>query len=113
MCVCVCVKVGSEVSKHLADAGVEVKPYTALLADIKTLAATNTKLWTDPAKVMHPCLLHNPFPVSPPPPPPPPPPNQPFPYQYHGWRHHILPQIINVFGVFANLHTVIIHDQHP
>ena len=73
---CVCVKVGSEVSKHLADAGVEVKPYTALLADIKTLAAANTKLWTDPAKVMHPCLLHNPFPVSPPHPPPPPPPPQ-------------------------------------
>ena len=43
-------------SQHLADAGVEVKPYTALLADIKTLAAANTKLWTDPAKVMPPCL---------------------------------------------------------
>ena len=61
----VCVKVGAEVSKHLADAGVEVKPYTALLADIKTLAAANTKLWTDPAKVMHP------LPGRPPPPPPP------------------------------------------
>lgn len=47
----VCVKVGGEVSKHLADAGVKVKPYTALLEDIKTLAAANTKLWTDPAKV--------------------------------------------------------------
>ena len=44
---------GSDVSKHLADAGVEVKPYTGLLDDIKTLALAHTKMWVDPAKVLH------------------------------------------------------------
>ncbi len=38
-------------AKHLKDSGVEVKEYTALLDDIKTLAAAHTKLWADPSKV--------------------------------------------------------------
>ena len=51
-------QVGGDVRKHLADAGVEVKPYTALLDDIKTLALAHTKMWADPAKVLHPpCFL--------------------------------------------------------
>ena len=44
-------QVGSEVGTHLKGSGVEVKDYTALLADIKTLASSHTKLWADPAKV--------------------------------------------------------------
>ena len=47
----VTLQVGSEVGTHLKESGVEVKDYTALLADIKTLASSHTKLWADPAKV--------------------------------------------------------------
>ncbi len=35
----------------MEDAGVAVKPYAALLEDVRALAATGTKIWADPAKV--------------------------------------------------------------
>ena len=37
-------------AKHLQESGVQVKDYTALLDDIKTLAQAHTKLWADPTK---------------------------------------------------------------
>jgi hypothetical protein len=36
---------------HLAEAGVEVKEYGALLGDVRSMAAAGTKLWMDPARV--------------------------------------------------------------
>ena len=44
-------QVSDEAAAHLKEAGVTVKPYAAVAEDIKTLAASGTKLWMDPAKV--------------------------------------------------------------
>ena len=44
-------KVTPEAAAHLEEAGVAVKPYAALLRDVRALAATGTKIWADPAKV--------------------------------------------------------------
>ena len=42
-----------EIAAHLEEAGVAVKPYSAVAEDIKAIAAAGTKLWMDPAKVRH------------------------------------------------------------
>lgn len=44
-------QVTEEVAAHLKDGGVAVKPYEAMLDDVRTLASSGLKLWTDPAKV--------------------------------------------------------------
>ncbi|KAK9789963.1 hypothetical protein WJX73_006444 [Symbiochloris irregularis] len=44
-------KVTPEVQAHLEEAGVEIKPYDALLSDVKSLAAAGKRIWTDPDKV--------------------------------------------------------------
>ncbi len=47
----VVLQVTAEAAAHLEEAGVTVKPYNALLADVRSLAAAGTKIWADPAKV--------------------------------------------------------------
>lgn len=44
-------KVGPEVAAHLAEAGVEVKPYEEAFTAVRTLAAQGIKIWMDPGKV--------------------------------------------------------------
>lgn len=44
-------QVTPEVQAHLEEAGVEIKPYDALLPDVKGLAASGKRIWTDPDKV--------------------------------------------------------------
>lgn len=46
-------KVGPPAAAALAEAGVEVKAYEQLLADVKTLASSGVKLWMDPARVSY------------------------------------------------------------
>lgn len=41
----------AEAAAHLEEAGVAVKPYAALLGDVRALAAAGTRIWADPAKV--------------------------------------------------------------
>ena len=45
------VQVTDEVAAHLKDGGVTVKPYDAMLDDVRQLASSGQKLWADPAKV--------------------------------------------------------------
>ena len=45
------VQVTPDVQAHLDDAGVEIKQYDALLPDVKGLAASGKRVWTDPDKV--------------------------------------------------------------
>lgn len=40
----------AEAAAHLEEAGVAVKPYAALLGDVRALAAGGTRIWADPAK---------------------------------------------------------------
>ena len=40
-----------EVAAHLKEGGVTVKPYDAMLDDVRQLASSGQKLWADPAKV--------------------------------------------------------------
>ena len=42
----------AEAAAHLEEAGVAVKPYAALLGDVRALAAAGTRIWADPAKVL-------------------------------------------------------------
>ena len=44
-------QVTDEVAAHLKDGGVTVKPYDAMLDDVRQLASSGQKLWADPAKV--------------------------------------------------------------
>ncbi len=44
-------QVSEEIAAHLKEAGVEVKAYSAVAEDIKTIAAGGVKLWMDSAKV--------------------------------------------------------------
>lgn len=44
-------KVTPEVAAHLREAGVSVKPYTALISDIKRLAEDGAKLWLDGSRL--------------------------------------------------------------
>ncbi|GFR40249.1 hypothetical protein Agub_g821 [Astrephomene gubernaculifera] len=46
-------KVGQQVAEHLAEAGVQVKPYEAMLSDVAALAAAGGRLWLDPARVSY------------------------------------------------------------
>lgn len=46
-------QVSGDIAEHLKEAGVTVKPYSAVAEDIKAIAAAGIKLWMDPAKVMH------------------------------------------------------------
>ncbi|PSC69930.1 putative Xaa-Pro aminopeptidase P [Micractinium conductrix] len=46
-------KVTPEAAAHLAEAGVATKEYSALLGDVKAMAAAGTKLWMDPARVSY------------------------------------------------------------
>ena len=39
-----------EVAAHLKEGGVTVKPYNAMLDDVREAASSGMKLWTDPAK---------------------------------------------------------------
>lgn len=39
------------VAAHLAEGGVSVKEYSALLGDVRAMAAAGTKLWMDPSRV--------------------------------------------------------------
>ena len=45
-------QVSEEVAAHLKEAGVQVKPYSAVAEDIKSVSVAGTKLWMDPAKVL-------------------------------------------------------------
>lgn len=40
-----------EVAAHLQEAGVGVRPYGDVLADVKALAAGGTRIWMDPSRV--------------------------------------------------------------
>ncbi len=40
-----------EAAKHLESSGVDVKEYDELLADVKSLAASGSRILMDPAKV--------------------------------------------------------------
>ena len=44
-------QVTDKVAAHLKDGGVTVKPYDAMLDDVRKLASLGQKLWADPAKV--------------------------------------------------------------
>ena len=44
-------QVTEEVAAHLKEGGVVVKPYDAMLDDVRQLASSGQKLWADPAKV--------------------------------------------------------------
>ncbi|XP_073005199.1 aminopeptidase P2 [Typha latifolia] len=44
-------KVTAEVLNHLTNAGVELKPYEAILSEIESLAANGAKLWLDTSSV--------------------------------------------------------------
>ncbi|GLC69902.1 hypothetical protein PLESTF_000893800 [Pleodorina starrii] len=46
-------KVLPPVAEHLAAAGVQVKPYDGLLADVAAIAAAGGRLWLDPARVSY------------------------------------------------------------
>ncbi len=43
-------QVTKEVAAHLKEGGVTVKPYDAMLDDVRKAATSGLKLWTDPAK---------------------------------------------------------------
>ena len=43
-------QVTEEVAAHLKEGGITVKPYGAMLDDVRKVAASGLKLWTDPAK---------------------------------------------------------------
>lgn len=44
-------QVTSEVAAHLADAGVEVRPYEQVLDDVREIAETGSRIWMDSAQV--------------------------------------------------------------
>lgn len=44
-------QVTEEVAAHLKEAGVEVKDYGLMLADVRALAAEGVRMWADPSKV--------------------------------------------------------------
>ena len=48
---CCTLQVTEEVAAHLKEGGVSVKPYEAMLDDVREAASAGLKLWTDPAKV--------------------------------------------------------------
>ena len=51
-------QVTEEVAGHLKEGGITVKPYNAMLDDVRKAATSGLKLWTDPAKasVASPCM---------------------------------------------------------
>ena len=49
---------GPEVAAHLEEAAVDVKPYEAMLGDVKAASAAGVKLWIDPSKVLVPFPRH-------------------------------------------------------
>ena len=54
-----------EVAAHLKEGGVVVKPYDAMLDDVRKVASSGMRLWTDPAKASSsqsvvPCLYLSP-----------------------------------------------------
>ena len=48
---CCTLQVTEEVAAHLKEGRVSVKPYEAMLDDVREAAGAGLKLWTDPAKV--------------------------------------------------------------
>ena len=48
---CCTLQVTEEVAAHLKEGGVSVKPYEAMLEDVREAASSGLKLWSDPAKV--------------------------------------------------------------
>lgn len=47
-----------EVAAHLKEGGVAVKPYHAMLDNVRKAASSGMKLWTDPAKASSQPLLN-------------------------------------------------------
>ncbi len=43
-------QVTEEVAAHLKEGGIAVKPYDAMLDDVRKAASSGMKLWTDPTK---------------------------------------------------------------
>ena len=43
-------QVTEEVAAHLKEGGIVVKPYDAMLDDVREAASSGLRLWTDPAK---------------------------------------------------------------
>ena len=54
-------QVTEEVAAHLKEGGIVVKPYDAMLDDVREAASSGLRLWTDPAKASSPTLLHPSF----------------------------------------------------
>ena len=48
-----------EVAAHLEEGGIAVKPYDAMLDDVRKAASSGKKLWTDPAKASFPLESHS------------------------------------------------------